>query len=141
MKKVLLGVVIALVLVFGGCFAVVAGGLSAVDEEMKKDAQTSADGGVTSNTDDDAIDHITVKTCKVSEFGLITAKLIIDNKGDDQASYIVTAEAVKGERRVAELNAIANDVRPGQKVNTDASGAIDQQVKDVNCQLVSVDRF
>lgn len=140
MKKVLLGVVLAVVLLFGGCLALVGGGLMAVDEEMKKDNQTAADGGVTSMTDDEAVDHVQIKSCKVSEFGIITAKLVIDNAGDDQASYIVTAEALKGDRRVAELNAVANDVRPGQKVNTDATGH-SENARDVECKLVSVDRF
>lgn len=140
MKKVLLGAVIAAVLVFGGCLAVVAGGINAVDEEMKKDDKTAADGGVTSMTDDGATEHITIKTCKVSEYGIITAKLLINNKGDDQASYIVSAEAVKGERRVAELTAIANNVRPGQKVDTEATGSVEGRPQ-VECRLVSVERF
>ena len=140
MKKVLLGVVVALVLILGGCLAVVAVGVNEVDKELRKDAETSAKGGVTSRTDDDAIDHVKIRSCKVSEYGAVTARLLITNGGDDQASYIITAEAVKRGERVAELTAIANDVRPSQKVNTDATGSVEGRPR-VTCRLVSVDRF
>lgn len=140
MKKALLGGVVALVLVVGGCLAVVAVGVNEVDKEIRKDSDTSASGGVTSSTDDAAISHAKIKSCTVSEYGIITARLVITNSGDDPASYIVTGEAVKGERRVAELNAIANNVRPGQKVNTDLTGSVNGR-PDVECRLVAVDRF
>lgn len=102
---------------------------------------TAESGGVTSRTDDSAVDHVKVKSCKVGQFGDIKARLVINNKGEEQATYSVTAEAVKGGKRIAELNAFANNVRPGQTANTIAIGMVDGNAKGVECKLVSVDRF
>lgn len=103
--------------------------------------KTAKEGGVTSQTDAGAVEHVQIKSCKVGDFGDVNARLVITNKGDDQASYAITAEAVKGKRRVAELNAFANNVRPGQTANTKAVGMVDGKGGDVECKLVSVDRF
>ena len=128
--KVLTGLAVAALLATG-CAA------PSTPEENK----TAKEGGVTSQTDDNAVDHVKIKTCKVGDFGDIKARLVINNKGDEQATYAVTAEAVKGGKRVAELNAFANNVRPGQTANATAMGMVDGNAKGVECKLVSVDRF
>lgn len=140
-KKVLLGVVIAGVLMVGGCLALVGGGLAAVDQEMKQDDKTAANGGVTSITNDDAVKHVTLKSCKIDGFGLVTARLKIHNRGDDQATYAIAGEVLAGKRRVGEFFATSNDVRPGQRVTTQGSGTVSKTPPDYSCKLVSVDRF
>lgn len=141
MKKILLGLVVVGILIVGGCLAVVGIAANDVSNEMDKDAKTSANGGVTSSTDDEAISHVKIAACKADQFGAITAKLVIKNRGDDQASYTVGAEAVRGKNRVAELNGVANNVRPGQTVRTNAIGMLEGKGGDFTCKLVSVDRF
>ena len=106
-----------------------------------EDNKTASDGGVTSKTDKTAVSHVKIGSCKADEFGTVTAKLVINNKGKDQASYVVTAEAVKGNERIAELNGIANSIRPGQTAKVDAVGSIESSAGKFTCKVVSVDRF
>lgn len=121
MKKVLLGVGIALILMMGGCFALLAGGLNAADEAIKaeerNDVPTAVKEGEAFSHDDFAVDS----GWKVGrEFGSATITgLSATNEGDSARTALLTFTFVKGNENLGEVECSSNELQPGQKSKLD----------------------
>lgn len=109
---------------------------SSVQEGGGPTADAPAGGG-------DAGSDVTVTGCNRGEFGLITAVLSVMNSQDTPQSYLVTVSADGPDGvRVAELNAAANSIQPGQTASVEAVGSVTGEAPEgLTCTVVNVNRF
>lgn len=121
MKKVLLGVFIALLLVIGGCFALVGGALNAADEAIKdeeaNDRPTAVSEGEAFTHDEFAV----AAGWKVAkDLGGVTIKgLTVANEAEGARSALFTFTFVKADENLAEVECSSNELQPGQKSKMD----------------------
>ncbi len=116
MKKVLLGVVLALVLCGGGCFAMFGAAVNeadkAIKEEERNDAPTAVAVGKAFTHDDWAV----AAGWKLRKDGLGSAEVVADvtNKGDDARTALLTIKVLRGTRVLADITCSTDELEPGQ---------------------------
>ena len=112
----------------------------AVETSDGPGSSVSEDGAT---SEGEASSDVVVESCQRGDFGLITSTLAITNSSDSPKSYLVTVSADGPDgARVAELNAAANSVQPGQAARVDATGSVSGEAPEgLTCTVVSVNRF
>lgn len=121
MKKILLGVFIALILLVGGCFALVGGALNAADEAAKEEERNDRPTAVAEGKAFSHDDFAPAAGWKVTkEFGGVTiAGLTVTNRHEDVRSALFTFTFVKGDENLAEVECTSNELQSGQKSKMD----------------------
>lgn len=118
-----------------------------VERSVQGGSASGSQGGGTSAEQSGAVNDVTLNGCTTStNYGMtdVSADLDITNSTDSQASYWVTIGVDDTEgNRLSEINAIANNLQPGQSSNKSGQQAMTMLPEgpvDVTCSVVSVDR-
>lgn len=104
--------------------------------------------GVGGTSDTSALHDVTVSRCTTdTSYGMTEAQanVAITNSTDRARSYwaIIAVDDMAG-NRLGEINAVANELQPGQTAKLagmDAATMINGSVNEIRCTVVSVDRF
>ena len=132
--KIVLGIVIAAVLLIGGCAALIGGVASSVDEEMKKEAKESTTGkqsgdgsSASSGSAKNVVGNWTIENMKAVKFteeygSFKTIKLKVRNNTEEADSpwFEIRLTDAQGDL-VATFDCIGDEFEPGQGGNVDCS--------------------
>lgn len=122
MKKVLLGVIIALVLMVGGCFAVLGAGLSAADKAISEEEANDKPSAVVAGK---AFEHDGYEVAggwKVVKDALGSADITglkVKNTHDKTEVIQFTFTFVKGQNKLGEVECNAGELEAGQSAAMD----------------------
>ena len=122
MKKVLLGVVIALVLLVGGCFAVLGAGLNAADKAITKEEANDKPRAVAVGKAFEHDGYDVAAGWKIGKDALGSADITglkVTNAHDSREVIQFTFTFVKGNEKLGEVQCNAGELEAGQ------SGAMD----------------
>ncbi|NAZ73957.1 hypothetical protein GTQ99_00730 [Kineococcus sp. T13] len=126
----IIGVVIAIIA------AVIASAVVAsVDEAVESAAPSSSATAAPAQETQDVL----VNSCTPGEFGQVSADLTVTNSDDAARSYLITV-SVNGPdgNRLAEANAAANSIAPGQVAQVQAIGSITDPPAELTCVVANV---
>lgn len=133
-------VLIALALTVAGCTVTsTPTGDAATATSTESAAPTSS---ATSEETPAATEEITVTSCAVDEFGLVTSDLTVLNNDDKVRNYAITISVNGADgNRVAEANAFANSLAAGQSAQIQAFGSGQNLPAQVTCVIANVSKF
>ena len=128
--KVLLGVVLGMLVLIGGCVALIGGAANEVSEDI--DEQQA-----------DALDDAAVTNCgQVDEFGLIEATGTINNDSSERSTYAITVEFFdEAGTRIGEATSFDNAIAAGGRAEFRATGSLAQDAQVADCGIADVTRF
>lgn len=118
MKKALLGVVIALVLLAGGCFAVLGAGLNAADEAIKKEEANDKPRAVAVGKAFEHDGYDVDGGWEVEKDALGSADITglkVTNTHDSREVIQFTFTFVKGKEKLGEVQCNAGELEAGQR--------------------------
>lgn len=108
-------------------------------------AEPAQPPAVPAEADDNAMDDVTIKKCRVgtaagtSDMWQVDVSVRIKNAGDEARTYEVAVEAVRGEERIATVHAFAENLKPGQKTMAKGLELLDNKpAGKAQCRLLSV---
>jgi hypothetical protein len=122
MKKVLLGVIIALVLLVGGCFAVLGAGINAADEAISAEAENDKPRAVAVGKAFEHDDYKVAAGWKVVKDALGSADITglkVTNTHDGTEVVQFTFTFVKGNDELGEVECNAGELEAGQSAAMD----------------------
>ena len=122
MKKVLLGVFIALVLMVGGCFAVLGAGVDAADEAIKAEEENDKPRAVAVGKAFEHDGYQAAAGWQVGKDALGSAEITglkVTNTHDEREVIQFTFTFVKGKEKLGEVECNAGELEPGQTTTMD----------------------
>lgn len=121
-KKVLLGVMIALVLLVGGCFAVLGAGINAADEAVSAEAENDKPRPVAVGKAFEHDDYQVASGWKVTKDALGSADIAglkVTNTHEVAEVIQFTFTFVKGDQKLGEVECSAGELEAGQSAAMD----------------------
>lgn len=121
MKKVLLGVVLALVLLGGGCFALVGMAVNEADKALEEEARNNAPSEVAVGKAFTHDDWAVAAGWKLRKDALGSAEVVGDvtNKADAPRTMLLTIKVLDGDRVLADITCSTDELEPGQTTAID----------------------
>lgn len=131
MKKVLLGVLIVIILIFGGCLAMVGGTVNEIDKAITESEENNKPRDVEEGAEFSIGKYTVHQGWRIGSDGMggYDAKnVVVENTSDETDTVFFTMKVLKGPKVLGSIDCNTSEIEPGQQ-------------QDANCLSTSAGKF